>query len=59
VRQILQAIHEALTQTVARVKKAFRKPPLLEGDINFIELEHPEFVFMRLPDEDGNTVLSF
>jgi hypothetical protein len=53
VRQILQAIHEALTQTVARVKKAFRKPPLLEGDINFIELEHPEFVFMRLPDEDG------
>ena len=52
-RQILQAIHEALTQTVARVKKAFRKPPLLEGDINFIELEHPEFVFVRLPDEDG------
>jgi hypothetical protein len=58
VRQILQAIHEALAQTVARVKKAFRKPPLLEGDINFIELEHPEFTFIRLPDEDGMPCLA-
>ena len=51
--QILQAIHDALTQAIARIKRAFRKPPLLEGDINFVELEHPEFIYIRLPDEDG------
>jgi hypothetical protein len=53
VSQILQAIHDALTQAIARIKRAFKKPPLLEGDINFVELEHPEFIYIRLPDEDG------
>jgi len=29
-----------------------RKPPALEGDFNFIEIEHPEFSFTRVPQEE-------
>ena len=32
--------------------KRFKKPPALEGDLNFLELEHPEFRFTRIPPED-------
>ena len=41
-----------LTKFLHAIAGALRKPPALEGDFNFIELEHPEFSFTRIPPEE-------
>jgi len=41
-----------LTEFLHAIAGALRKPPALEGDFNFIELEHPEFSFTRIPPEE-------
>jgi len=42
----------AVSEFFQAVAKRFKKPPVLEGDLNFLELEHPEFRFTRIPPED-------
>jgi len=51
---VLTSLWRALTDffhSMVGVRKP--PPPILQGDINFILSEHPEFVYTRMPDEDG------
>lgn len=47
----LKAISQALFQALNKVARHGRKPPVLEGDMNFIELNFPELTFVRVNDK--------